>query len=130
MAGAGPRGAIAIGQVHLLDSGRLEDLRFLAESNIDDGLTQWYRIDKSALRPALNVLSGWNVIPEYEVYARRLAEYRKRHPSPLDDPAVTQRMLEGMAAKGADPAIAQEAAAGLIEHRRIVREMVQKYGDR
>ena len=66
MADAGPRGAIAIGQVHLLDSGRLEDLRFLAESNIDDGLTQWYRIDKSALRPALNVLSGSNVIPEYE----------------------------------------------------------------
>lgn len=126
MADAGPRGALAIEQLHQLEKGTSEPIRLQLESEIDLGLTWWHQIDEFPLRFALNTLSGTDVIPEEETYVRRLAVYRKEHPSPLEDPSLNQQLLDN--ARKLDPAIAKDLEDSGREHRRIVQEMLERYG--
>lgn len=119
------RGVIAISNTRLLDSQRSSDLRAQFASDIDSGLMFWHEIDRSPLRPALNVLTGIELIPQYETYVRRLAAYRKAHPSPLDDPALIAQMLRE--AKDKDPAFAAELVEGGKQRQHAIQEVMRKY---
>jgi hypothetical protein len=124
MADAAPRGAVAIGNLRLLEKGQTDSVRFYLESEVDSGLIWWNELDRFPLRRALNTLSGGDVIPGDETYVRRLAIYRKEHPSPLDDRRLNQEMLEHVP----DPAVIKDLEEGDRTRRQVIKEMLQKYG--
>jgi chorismate mutase len=74
----------------------------------------------------LNVLSGHDVVPQYERYVKRVAAYRKANKSPLSDPALVESMLKS--AREADPALARELEEGGRDADLAVDRMVKKYG--
>jgi hypothetical protein len=123
MADAAPRGAVAIGNIRLLDKGQTDSVRFYLESELDSGLMWWHELDRFPLRRALNTLSGGDVIPGDEMYVRRLAIYRKEHPSPLEDPKLNQEMLEHIP----DPSVVKNMEEGDRAKRQAIKEMLQKY---
>ena len=123
MADAAPRGVVAIAQIRQLEKGQTESIRFDLEAEVDSGLMWWHELDRFPLRRALNTLSGADVIPGDEKYVRRLAIYRKEHPSPLDDPSLNRQMLEHM-----DPSVAKDLEEGDRSRRQAIKEMLQKYG--
>ena len=104
-ADAAPKGVVAIGQLRLIELGRIEDLRGALETDVDTGLMLWHDLSASPLRPVMNTLSGIEVFPAYEQYVRKLATYRKTHKSPLSDPTAAREM--GPSAESASRAIDQ-----------------------
>jgi hypothetical protein len=76
-----PRGVIASQQLKALEVGKTDFVAIGLESDVDNGLIWGYDLFHQPLRPILDPLSGYNVYPEYEKYAVRLADYRKDHPS-------------------------------------------------
>lgn len=124
-ADAAPKGAVAIAHLRLIESGRLNDVKFALESDIDTGLVLWHDLYSSPLRPAINALSGIDVFPEYEQYVRRLASYRKANKSPLSDPKLTESMISS--AGKHNPAFARELAQSKESADRAIDEMVKKY---
>jgi hypothetical protein len=126
MADAVPRGAVAIGNLRLLEKGQTDSVRFYLESEVDTGLTSWNELGQAPLRPELNLLFGSDVVPGYETYVRKLALYRKGHPSPLDNPELTQQVLKQL--QSGDPNYAQEFAEGDLKRRQAIHEMLQRYG--
>ena len=123
MADAVPRGVVAIGNLRLLEKGQPESVRFYLESEVDSGLMWWPDLERV---PLLNVLSGSDVIPGYEDYVRRLATYRKAHPSPLDDPSLNQQMIAHI--RDQDPSMARELEEGARIRRQAIQEVLRKYG--
>jgi hypothetical protein len=102
-ADAAPKGVVAIGQLRLIEQGRVDDLRGVLENDIDTGLILWRDLSTSPLRPIMNQLSGTEVFPEYEQYVRKLATYRKSHKSPLSNPAAVREL--GQSTESASRAI-------------------------
>jgi hypothetical protein len=125
-ADAAPRGAVSIAQLHLIERGRLNEVKFALESDVDSGLVQWHDLSGSRLRPFVNVLSGTEVFPEYEAYVRALATYRKANKSPLADSTLTESMIAG--AERASPQFARELAQSHKNAQRAIDEMVTAYG--
>jgi hypothetical protein len=123
MADAAPRGAVAIANLRLLEKGQTDPVRFYFESEVDSGLMWWHELDQFPLRGALNTLTGDDVIPGDEKYVRSLANYRREHPSPLDDPSLKREMLEQM-----DPSVVKDLEEGDRSRRQAIKEMLQKYG--
>lgn len=78
-----PRGVIAMQQLAALRSGKTQNLATELEFSVDDGLVWGYDVFNYPLRPLFGPVWGFNVYPEYEKYAVRLADYRKEHPSPM-----------------------------------------------
>lgn len=120
------RGSLAIGQLRLLEQGRISDLKTFYDSDIDSGLIWWAQLEDAPSYLALNILSGQEIVPEYEQYVRRLATYRKSHNSPLRDPALVESMLKS--AREADPAFARELEEGGRQAEAAIDRMVNKYG--
>ena len=124
-ADAAPRGVIAIGQLRMIESGRMDYLRSALESDIDSGLLLWHDLASSPLRPVVNTLSGTEVFPEYEDYVRRLATYRKAHPSPLSDPKLAESLVSN--AQKLSPEVARELKQSTAAADRSIQEMVKQY---
>ncbi len=120
-----PRGAIALAQKRLLEVGRTDDLGFAFEADIDTALGWWFEVERSPLLPAINALSGTDVVPHHHDYIRRLATYRRANASPLDDPELNRQMLEN--ARQRDPQVADEMAQATAEQRRAIEEILNKY---
>ena len=78
-----PRGVIAMRQLEALRSGKTQNLATGLEFTVDDGLVWGYEVFNHPLRPLFGPIWSFNVYPEYEKYAVRLADYRKAHPSPM-----------------------------------------------
>jgi hypothetical protein len=114
-----------MGQVKLLEQGRLSDLRMLYESDIDSGLVWWAQLEDDRTYRLLNVLSGHAVVPQYEQYVKRAATYRKSNKSPLRDPTLVESMLKS--AREADPAFARDLEDGGREVEQAIDRMVKKY---
>ena len=91
-ADAAPRGTIAVYQLRLLERGRLNDVKLGLEHDVDMGLINWHGLLASPVSPVINVLSGYDVMPEYERYVRRLATYRKNHKSSRSTSARQSRV--------------------------------------
>lgn len=126
MADAPVRGSFAIGQLKLLEQGRLPDLRFTYESDIDTGLMSWAQLEADPTYQLLNVLTGQDIVPGHEQYVKRVATYRKTHQSPLREPALVEQMLSS--ARKADPAFARELEEGGRESAMAIDRMITKYG--
>lgn len=75
-----PRGAIAIGHIKAIRSGKPDPVITMLEYDIDSGLIWADDVLRHPLRSAFEPLWGFNVSP-YDEYAVRLANYRKVHPS-------------------------------------------------
>ena len=124
-ADAAPRGAIAVSQLRFLEQGRLNDVRVGLEHDIDMGLIHWHELLASPASPLLNVLSGEDVMPEYERYVRRLAMYRKGHRSSLNDAAQVQSLIDR--AGKVSPSAAADMKQGNEQVVKTLDEMVRKY---
>lgn len=119
------RATLAIGQLRLLEQGRFSDLRTFYESDIDSGLMWWAQLEDDPRYRLLNVLSGHDVVPQYEQYVKRVAAYRKSNKSPLRDPALVESMLKS--AREANPAFARDIEEGGRELEQAIDRMVKKY---
>lgn len=120
------RATLAIGKLKLLDQGRVSDLKTIHESDIDLGLIAWDQLENHPSYPMLNILSGHDVLPQYEQYLKRVAAYRKSNKSPFSDPALTESMLKS--AQEADPDIAIELEEGGRQIEEAIDRMVKKHG--
>ena len=78
-----PRGVIAVQQLQALRSAKTQNLVTALEFSVDDGLIWGYDVVHHPLRHLWGPVWGWNVYPEFEKYAVRLADHRKQYPSPL-----------------------------------------------
>jgi hypothetical protein len=78
------------------------------------------------LHGALNVLSGQELIPAQLRYVRRVAAYRKAHPSPLAAPDANARLVESVRAD--DPELAEQLVESAKESSSALARMVEKYG--
>jgi hypothetical protein len=76
-----PRGTIAARHLAALRAGNTQNLATSLEFEVDNGLIWGHDVLNHPLRHLWNPLWGWNVYPEFEQYAVRLANYRKDHPS-------------------------------------------------
>jgi hypothetical protein len=79
-----PRGVIATQQIRALQSGKTDFLVTSWESDIDTGLIWGHDALHHPLRPLIPFLTGNAAYPDvYEKNAARLANYRKKTPTPL-----------------------------------------------
>jgi hypothetical protein len=76
-----PRGTIAVQQLTALRAGNTQNLATSLEFDVDSGLIWGHDVLNHPLRHLWKPLWGWDVYPEFEQYAVRLANYRKEHPS-------------------------------------------------
>ena len=125
MAEAAPRGVVGMQLGQRLDADHGEEAKYYFESQIDAGLMFWHDLSDSPLAPYLDRLTGSDVFPEYEKYIRRLAAYRKGHPSPLWDPAMDAEVNANMAKH--DPGMAKNFAEASRDAKKTMDEVVEKY---
>ncbi len=84
---AAETGAVAVAELDLLDAGHTDKAKLFLEAGVDDGLLGWSDLTSTRAR-----LSGYifgSGLPPFddERVIRRLAQYRKTHPSPWAVPA-------------------------------------------
>ena len=123
-ADAAPRGSLALSSLRALQAGRLDQLRPVLEGDIDSGLIWWSRLESSVNYPVINLLSGTDVVPDYERYVRRLAAHRAVTASP-NFAAWSQAQARS---DSLSPEIQAELALGEKEARAAIDAMVTKYG--
>ena len=121
-----PRGAIAMQQLAALRSGKTQNLATELEFNVDDGLVWGYDVFNHPLRPLFGPVWGFNVYPDYEKYAVRLADYRKEHPSPMKKDFLNNVPQDSEQDKATYAGLAE--GARLYESK--LNAMVQRYGSR
>ena len=125
MAEAAPRGVIALANIRSIDAAQTDQVKFTLEGEIDAGLLWWHEISTSPLLPVLDQLSGSDVYPASERYIRRLAEYRKTHPSPYWDPVLNAQVDANLAA--ADPDLAKALAESDRAGREAIDSVIAEY---
>jgi len=89
-----PHGVIATQQLAALRVGKTQNLATALEFYVDDGLVWGYDLFNHPLRSLFGPLWDFNVYPEYEKYATRLADYRKQHPSPMQQGVFEHKPLD------------------------------------
>src|SRR6266850_463402 len=78
-----PRGTIATQQLAAIRAGKTQNLANALEFDVDNGLIWGYEVVNHPLRHLWKPVWGWDVYPDFEQYAVRLANYRKEHPSSM-----------------------------------------------
>lgn len=118
-----PRGVVASQQIALLRAGRTDDVITGLESDIDNGLIWGYDVLHHPMRRLWGPLWGFEVYPNYEQYAARLADYRLKHPSPFKADAFDKVPpgKEGFAD------FYKELADGTRANKRKMDDMIQRY---
>lgn len=76
-----PRGAAAVHYLDALHAGKTRTALVGLEFDVDNGLVWGYEVMRHPLRELWEPLWGFEVSPQLEKYATRLADYRKAHPS-------------------------------------------------
>ena len=118
-----PRGTIAAQQLEAMRAGRTERVATALEFDVDNGLIWGYDVVNHPLRRLWKPVWGWDVYPDYEQYAVRLATYRKQHP-PLMKPDV----FDTVPADRPDLADAyKDLAQGARESTRKLNWMIEHY---
>jgi hypothetical protein len=102
-----PRGAAAVAHLRTIQAGSTENLKAALEFDVDSGLVWGYEVLGHPMRPLWSSLWGFDVGPELDRFAVRLADHRKDHRSPL------------LALKPQD--------AESAEHERRVNAMLERY---
>lgn len=119
------RGSLALGHLEMLRKGQASEMRLFFESDVDSGLLWWDQLEAYPLFGWINVLSGYDVMPQHEQWVRRIATYRKNNPSPLREPARVQEMLHSI--RENDPAFASELDESGRETEEAIDRMIAKY---
>ncbi|HUQ74891.1 MAG TPA: hypothetical protein VM183_09210 [Burkholderiales bacterium] len=78
-----PRGARSVAHLEALQAGKVRPVVLGLEFDVDNGLIWGYEVLNHPMRELWRPVWGLDVVPEYEGYARRLADYRQRHPSSM-----------------------------------------------
>ena len=76
-----PRAAGSVTRLEDLQRGKIRPVELGLEVDVDSGLIWAYAVMEHPLRNLLRPLWGIEVYPDYERYVRRLADYRRDHPS-------------------------------------------------
>jgi hypothetical protein len=76
-----PRGVVAAQHLRALEAGKTDNIAISLEFDVDNGLVWGYEILEHPMRPLWGPLWGFDVGPQLEQYATRLADYRRDHPS-------------------------------------------------
>jgi hypothetical protein len=76
-----PRGARSVAQLEAVQAGRIRPVTLGLEFDVDNGLSWGYVLVNHPLRDLWRPLWGLEVLPGYERYLTRLADYRRDHPS-------------------------------------------------
>ena len=88
MADSIPRGGISLHHIQKLSGGMVtRNTMTSLESDVDMALLWAYNLEHHPLRPILNAVWGTEILLN-ETSLRRLADYRKSHPSPLRPEAL------------------------------------------
>lgn len=109
-----PRGVLASSQLAVLDQGNQKPARFYLEQDIDQGLYYYSLVQDQWWHPlyASHLLVG--AAPgDLDTYATKLAQYRRQHPGP-----------------GQDPTIFDKVPAGKEEHAAFYAELAEAQHDR
>ncbi len=123
MADSLPRGMIAVQQLSAIRAGQTQNLATALEFNVDDGLVWGYDLFGHPLLPLFGPLWGFEVHPEYEKYAVRLADYRKGNPSPMN-----KEFLQHLPKATAEDSEAHDQVAESARlHAFKLRTMVERY---
>ena len=79
---AAETGAVAVAELTLLEAGHTDKAKLFLEAGVDDGLAGWS--DLTSTRARLSEYIFGSGLPPFddERLVRRLAQYRKTHPSP------------------------------------------------
>ena len=76
-----PRAAGSVARLEDLQAGKIRPVELGLEVDVDSGLIWSYAVMEHPLRKLWRPLWGIEVYPDYERYVRRLADYRRDHPS-------------------------------------------------
>jgi hypothetical protein len=125
MAEAAPRGLVALGNIQSIDAGETDTVKFSLEGEIDAGLLWWHELTSFDFASVLNHLSGSEIYPASERYIRRLAEYRKAHPSPYWNPELNAQVDTNLAK--VDPQLAAELAESDRAGRAAIEAVIAEY---
>ena len=123
MTDAAPRGVLAAGMLSQLNTGKTEDVAPLLDFDVDKGLIWSHQLSESSLGPLLKPLWGYDAFPSNTEYVVRLANFRKRNPSPQKIDAFDTVSPE----KEQYREFYRDLASGARENARIISEMVAKY---
>jgi len=84
---AAETGAVAVAELTLLEAGHTDKAKLFLEAGVDDGLAGWSNLYSTPARLS-ECIFGSGLPPfDDERLVRRLAQYRKTHPSPWAVPA-------------------------------------------
>lgn len=118
-----PRGVIATGHLKALRSGKPENVILKLEYDVDNGLIWGHELFQHPLRNLMVPIWGFNFYPEYEDFAVRLANYRKKHPS-LMKPDAFDNLRPN---KEQYREVYRELAHGTRENIAKINSMVERY---
>lgn len=121
-----PRGSIATYQLTKLHAGKPGNVITALESDVDVGLLQGNELFSHPLHNYLNPVWGFEVYPEYEKYAIRLAKYRNGHPSPFNPEVFDIVPQEKQQYRD----IYKELAQSARKNEYTINSMVEKYAFR
>lgn len=119
------RGVLAIHTTRFIEQQRLDNIRLLLESDIDNGIMQWGALERSQTFRFIDKLYGFPVRGTLEDYIRRLAAYRRDHASMYGDPELAERTVQNIAKR--DPAFAAEIAKSQASMSVEMRAIVDRY---
>jgi hypothetical protein len=118
-----PRGVIATGHLKALHEGKPETLITMLEFDVDNGLIWGHDLFQHPLRRLVGPLWDFNFYPEFEKYAVRLANYRKKHPSLMKPDALDIIPPE----QEQNRELYQDLAIGTRENIAKINTMVDRY---
>jgi hypothetical protein len=84
---AAETGAVAVAELDLLDAGHTDKAKLFLEAGVDDGLLGWSDLTSTRARLSGGIFGSGLPPFDDERVIRRLAQYRKTHPSPWAVPA-------------------------------------------
>ena len=79
---AAETGAVAVAELALLEAGRTDKAKLFLEAGVDDGLIGWSDLTSTRARVSEYIFGSGLPRFDDDRLIRRLAEYRKIHPSP------------------------------------------------
>lgn len=114
-----PRGAAAAEHLDALRAGKTQRVLTTLEFEVDSGLIWAEGFLQNPMRRL------FDVYPDYEAYATRMANYRLKHPSP-----VASGAFEGPQAERQNPELYGELARSSQQTRETIRLMVERYASK
>src|SRR5260370_5573589 len=84
---AAETGAVAVAELTLLEAGHADKAKLFLEAGVDDGLAGWSDLTSTPARLSEYIFGSGLPPFDDERLVRRLAQYRKTHPSPWAVPA-------------------------------------------